>query len=494
MKRLLIILFMSCSTLSVAQNQNVIELPLGWSLFGYNCQESVNVVDAFSPIVDSVLIVKNYLGYVYLPEYGVNTIGDLEYSRGYQIKMIHEVQDFQFCEYDCSSADLNVDSLQQVIDSTNAIISELEEELSLYGCTVDSACNFSIIAEIDNGTCQYISDVCESCEDGTIVFIDTDSDGICDADEVSGCQNEFACNYNDEATDESDDCVFPELYYDCDGECLTDGDLDGVCDENEIIGCQDETACNCNPEATESNASCIYEDDIYDCEGNCFNDADSDGVCDINEVVGCIDASACNYSQFATDDSGLCEYPEEGFTCDGSYAIGAFAHGGIVFYVDGTGQHGLVAAMEDITEGQVTDWMGNIGYEWGCFDEDIEIYYVNEVGSGLENTEKIVNEGCQPVEAGIIAAQVTLDYESNGYDDWYLPSRYELQMLNNRIGSGDLLSPSDNVANLVTVINTYYWSSTESSEHSAYCLDTYYGFPFIGEKTDCHRVRAIRSF
>ena len=33
------------------------------------------------------------------------------------------------------------------------------------------------------------------------------------------------------------------------------------------------------------------------------------------------------------------------------------AEGGIVFYVDETGQHGLVAAMENL-EGI---------YEWGCF-------------------------------------------------------------------------------------------------------------------------------
>jgi hypothetical protein len=155
MKRLLIILLMSCSTLSMAQVQNVIELPLGWSLFGFNCLEPVNVVDAFNPIIDSLLIVKDYLGYVYLPEYGVNTIGDLVYGRGYQIKMIQEVQDFQICEYDCSITEINLDSLQQVIDSTYTLISDLQEKLSVYGCTVDSACNYSTTVVIDNGTCIY---------------------------------------------------------------------------------------------------------------------------------------------------------------------------------------------------------------------------------------------------------------------------------------------------------------------------------------------------
>ena len=67
MKRLLFILLMSSSFLSVGQDQNVIELPTGWSLFGFNCMEPINVVEAFNPIVDSIVIVKDYLGYVYLP-------------------------------------------------------------------------------------------------------------------------------------------------------------------------------------------------------------------------------------------------------------------------------------------------------------------------------------------------------------------------------------------------------------------------------------------
>ena len=44
-----------------------------------------------------------------------------------------------------------------------------------------------------------------------------------------------------------DSCTYPdEIYLDCDGECLNDSDGDGVCDELEVPGCQDETACNYN--------------------------------------------------------------------------------------------------------------------------------------------------------------------------------------------------------------------------------------------------------
>ena len=48
---------------------------------------------------------------------------------------------------------------------------------------------------------------------------------------------------------------------------------------------------------------------------------------------------------------GSCEYADLGYDCDGNfveYVVGMEAEGGIVFYVDETGEHGLVAAMEDL--------------------------------------------------------------------------------------------------------------------------------------------------
>ena len=37
---------------------------------------------------------------------------------------------------------------------------------------------------------------------------------------VPGCQDEDACNYNENATDSDDSCDYAEEYYDCDGVCL----------------------------------------------------------------------------------------------------------------------------------------------------------------------------------------------------------------------------------------------------------------------------------
>ena len=75
-----------------------IELVEGWSMFGYTCFESKDVVDSFIDIYDKIEIVKDEWGLVYLPDWGFNAIGELQYSKGYQIKMLEQVDGFQFCK------------------------------------------------------------------------------------------------------------------------------------------------------------------------------------------------------------------------------------------------------------------------------------------------------------------------------------------------------------------------------------------------------------
>lgn len=155
-----------------------------------------------------------------------------------------------------------------------------------------------------------------------------------------GCLDATACNYDPSATYANNDaCVFPEDLYgadnlDCDGACLNDTDADGICDEDEVPGCTDAAACNydlgatddngscfftadcsgctdavaCNyaPNATSDNGSCTYADFGYDCDGNCL-DVNGDLICDA--LQGCNDAEACNYDPSAEQPSqDFCDY------------------------------------------------------------------------------------------------------------------------------------------------------------------------------------------
>ena len=84
-------------------------------------------------------------------------------------------------------------------------------------------------------------------------------DGSC-AFEVVGCIQPDACNFNPDATiaDVTSTCIFPsETYLNCQGACLNDADGDGVCDENEVAGCTDSGADNYNAAATDDDGSCI---------------------------------------------------------------------------------------------------------------------------------------------------------------------------------------------------------------------------------------------
>ena len=164
-----------------------------------------------------------------------------------------------------------------------------------------------------------------------------------------------------------------------------------------------------------------------------------------------------------------------------TYQVGDFAEGGIVFYVDETGEHGLVAAMEDI-EGT---------YEWGCYGEDVNGADGNSIGTGYQNTMDIVNQGCSTEYGGITAAQAALDAEINGYSDWFLPSKDELVEMCYTIGNQ---GPEGNIGGFEMGDFIIYWSSSENSVASAYDVNFSGCTLFEGGKFSNYLVRPIRSF
>ena len=167
--------------------------------------------------------------------------------------------------------------------------------------------------------------------------------------------------------------------------------------------------------------------------------------------------------------------------CTALYQVGDMVEGGIVFYVDATGEHGLVAATEDLDQ----------SYEWGCYGESVEIADDNsQIGTGLENTNAIVDQNCQTEDGGITAAQAALDAEINGYSDWYLPSRDELYQMYLNIGQGGLNANN----NIGSFSSSYYWSSSEGSSSFAWVVLFSNGSSYCIYKYNSTRVRVIRAF
>jgi formylglycine-generating enzyme required for sulfatase activity len=149
-----------------------------------------------------------------------------------------------------------------------------------------------------------------------------------------------------------------------------------------------------------------------------------------------------------------------------SYFIGQSYGGGIIFYIDGTGQHGLISAPTD----QATAL-------WGCNNNFIG-GTSTDIGTGDANTATIVS-GCS--ESGI-AASICKNLVLNGYDDWFLPSKDELVQLyiqKNVIGG---------------FVSFYYWSSSDVSTTQAWCFIFGLGIPTWGNKIDNFGVRPVRTF
>ena len=162
------------------------------------------------------------------------------------------------------------------------------DELEVAGCQVPAACNFNIQAT-DPAECSFGRPMSSKLDGtGVVIVSDADGDGVCDADEVAGCQDADACDYNPAATDSA------------------------ACEYDSCAGCTSDTACNYDATATLDNGSCVFADDA--CE-ECapdgtvlLSDADGDGVCDQDETNGCTNPFACNYNEFVTNDDGSCEF------------------------------------------------------------------------------------------------------------------------------------------------------------------------------------------
>ena len=267
--------------------------------------------------------------------------------------------DFEAFNYDSLATDDDGSCIAVVLGCTD--ISALNYDVNantdnnnccyIAGCIDDTAFNYNENACYDDNSCIA---VVEGCTDPSAFNYDENANtdnGSCE-DYSYGCLDNLACNYDENANTDNGSCVYPEEYYGCDGNCINDIDLDGVCDENEVGGCTDSNALNYNPDATEDDfcvftgcldaLACNFDPvGIYDefaiceyvsCSGCTNSNADNydseatidDGSC---IVSGCMDNTACNYDSEATIDNGSCLFAVENFDCDGNCVISIDCNG-----------------------------------------------------------------------------------------------------------------------------------------------------------------------
>ncbi len=125
-------------------------------------------------------------------------------------------------------------------------------------CEADDPCPLDRENDADNDGVCGDADRCEGFDDTA----DADNDGVpdgCDrAEEVSGCTDNKATNFNPDATRDDGSCVFPPV---------------------ELSGCTDPEATNFNPDATIDNGSCTYPPGE-----NISQDSDEDSIPDEQDI------------------------------------------------------------------------------------------------------------------------------------------------------------------------------------------------------------------
>lgn len=164
--------------------------------------------------------------------------------------------------------------------------------------------------------------------------------------------------------------------------------------------------------------------------------------------------------------------------------VGEKYGGGIVFWVDETGTHGLIAAKEDqINAIPWKNGASKLSVHFGDHGDRLVNALGDGIGAGQMNTAIIVSQLNIDDVSGNFAAKVCANYQSEGYGDWYLPSKAEL---NKMYQLKDLIGGFG---------AAMYWSSTEFNVGFVWCQNfNGYGGQFTDNKASKWAVRCIRRF
>lgn len=193
----------------------------------------------------------------------------------------------------------------------------------------------------------------------------------------------------------------------------------------------------------------------------------------VSNPTGLAPATTYYIRAYYTNANGTTYGNQVTFATISSFSIGQTYGGGKIFYIDGTGQHGLIVSLQDQSG----------GLQWQNGSEITTNAAGLAIGTGTANTTAIISvQG----NGSYAASLCRLFYNGGGFSDWYLPSLYELNQLNlvnNSLGLPDLQGG--------------YWSSSEIDSDEAWTI-----FITIDQspnqngswKSGSYKVRAIRKF
>jgi len=166
-----------------------------------------------------------------------------------------------------------------------------------------------------------------------------------------------------------------------------------------------------------------------------------------------------------------------------AYAIGDKGPaGGVIFFADTEDEFAAFDFLEVAPGGwsgeksdPTASWCDDLGKELTGAD-------ATEIGTGQSNTKVLEKSG--PTCGAKSAGQLALAYNGGKKDDWFLPSKGELDLL---YANAKLLKVSE-------LNDAVYWSSSSSNEFRAWGQLFTSGVAGTNFRTSSFAVRPIRSF
>ena len=170
-----------------------------------------------------------------------------------------------------------------------------------------------------------------------------------------------------------------------------------------------------------------------------------------------------------------------------THFAGELFGGGVIFYVDHTGEHGLIVSLTDISIEIWSNVYDSVGVA------------ASSPWNGQTNTTAIINQAGHNKSAAKVCSDYTnSDYGTGIYSDWYLPAINELSLIYKNIYEVNKTLDTDKNSSSISLFYKPYWSSTENL--NIYARNYAYFFNFetfenaTYSKSNPLLVRAVRAF
>ena len=160
-------------------------------------------------------------------------------------------------------------------------------------------------------------------------------------------------------------------------------------------------------------------------------------------------------------------------------SIGDTVQGGIIFYLDPSGCHGLVCALTDQSSG--IRWFAG---SYGDTQAKGDGIYAGKTNTSIIIASQVAIGDDGSTYAARMCNELQITLGGVTYGDWYLPSKFELNEMYLNL----------HLQGLGGFANYIYWSSTEFDNFNAWLQDFILGTQHDYNKNFNGNVRAVRAF